>query len=233
MKTRFHPIALAALAISGGAFALAAPMAQAALDKYPEEKGVKGGSLFVVDPTQPITVTLGIDDDLFHPIHEFLWRDGVDGEWQLLYDDIGFQSAKNKNITFTLQPTSSEVFFAVSYTYGVAYSADKEYLFSTGDGSLNWYSDNVKPSASQAEKLGQPHATVIYDTGLDGQVGAQPGTVWVGFEDTRYFFLADWDDFQFQATNLASTAPEPEAYAMLLAGLGIVGFAAKRRRRTM
>ena len=81
---------------------------------------------------------------------------------------------------------------------------------------------------------------MIYDTGLDGNVGASPNTVWVGFEDDRYIGIylgttliipADWDDFQFQATNLASSAPEPETYAMLLAGLGIVGFAAKRRRR--
>ena len=235
MKTRFHLIAAAISA----AFVLAAPMAQAALDKFPEAKGTKGGSLYVVDPTQPITVTLGENNSALHPIQTFYWRDGVNGEWQELFTTDGYQNATGK--TFTLQPTSGEVFFATYYKSTTAnYGANEWYGFSTGDGSLNWYSDNVRPNSWEAAKLALPHAAVIYDTGLDGNVGASPNTVWVGFEDDRYIGIylgttliipADWDDFQFQATNLASSAPEPETYAMLLAGLGIVGFAAKRRRR--
>ena len=36
------------------------------------------------------------------------------------------------------------------------------------------------------------------------------------------------DDFVFTLP-----VPEPESYAMLLAGLGVVGFAARRRKRTI
>jgi hypothetical protein len=213
-------ISRVASAVAMSAFFLTAPMAQAT-DRYPEKNGVIGGSLYVADPSQSVVVTLGLDDDLFHPKHKFYWKDGVEGEWKLLYDDKKFQSVKkltDEQKTFTLNPTQSDIYFAIDLThYG------KTYLFSTGDGSLNAF-----PAGVTKYDVTATHAAVIYDH-------QEPGRVWVGFEDTPKFVLSDWDDFTFFATNLRRdpppAVPEPEAYAMLLAGLGIVGFVAKRRRR--
>lgn len=44
--------------------------------------------------------------------------------------------------------------------------------------------------------------------------------------------LGDWDDFVVGVnfTPMAAPVPEPETYAMLMAGLGILGWTAKRKR---
>ena len=50
----------------------------------------------------------------------------------------------------------------------------------------------------------------------------------IGYNDSAgSASLGDWDDFVV-GVNL-SPIPEPETYAMLLAGLGLLGFAARRR----
>jgi hypothetical protein len=39
------------------------------------------------------------------------------------------------------------------------------------------------------------------------------------------------NDFSFGGTVSAAPIPEPETYAMLLVGLGMLGFAARRRKQ--
>jgi len=43
--------------------------------------------------------------------------------------------------------------------------------------------------------------------------------------------LGDWDDFVVGVNFKVSAIPEPETYAMLLAGLAVLGFAARRRKQ--
>jgi hypothetical protein len=43
--------------------------------------------------------------------------------------------------------------------------------------------------------------------------------------------LGDWDDFVVGVNFRVSAIPEPETYAMLLAGLGLLGFVARRRKQ--
>ena len=47
----------------------------------------------------------------------------------------------------------------------------------------------------------------------------------VGYNDAYHH--DDWDDFVIGINPLA--VPEPSSYALLLAGLGVVGFSARRR----
>jgi len=50
----------------------------------------------------------------------------------------------------------------------------------------------------------------------------------LGFNDS-YTGDADYDDFVV-GVNFVSVVPEPETYAMVLAGLGLIGFSARRRK---
>lgn len=56
-----------------------------------------------------------------------------------------------------------------------------------------------------------------------------PGTTLVSFEDL-YNGPFDYNDLSFSFTNTVSGVPEPETYALMLAGLGVVGMLARRRK---
>ncbi|MDR1661748.1 MAG: PEP-CTERM sorting domain-containing protein [Azoarcus sp.] len=236
MKSRFNP-SLIALALSAGAFLLAAPMVQAKerdplrlthLDKFDEKATINGGqeaklggTLYVADPNKPVVFTFIADDDLFHNDKTYYWRDGLDGDWQVLFNEDKFKSYK-KGTSFSeaLDVTSDQVFFAISVNYTTLNKAERGvYGWSTGNGDLNW-----APAAFKGDEKAI-HSYVFYDYGT-------ANTALVGFEDTRRFIAADWDDAIFTVSNVKATpAPEPEAYAMMLAGLGVVGAVARRRRR--
>lgn len=51
----------------------------------------------------------------------------------------------------------------------------------------------------------------------------------IGFNDS-FRSDADYDDFVIGVKFVAGAVPEPETYALMLAGLGIVGFTARRRK---
>jgi hypothetical protein len=51
----------------------------------------------------------------------------------------------------------------------------------------------------------------------------------IGFNDTNTGD-ADYDDFVIGVKFVAAAVPEPETYALMLAGLGILGFTARARR---
>ncbi|MDP3126696.1 MAG: PEPxxWA-CTERM sorting domain-containing protein, partial [Thiobacillus sp.] len=50
------------------------------------------------------------------------------------------------------------------------------------------------------------------------------------YDPTRTVDLGNYLGAQNGAVNLAAAVPEPETYAMLLAGLGLVGAAVRRRK---
>lgn len=83
----------------------------------------------------------------------------------------------------------------------------------TGNGNL---------AANQVVGLG---ATVDM---LDWQSGQRLWIRWVDINDPASDHGLAIDNFSFAAT--LAPVPEPESYAMLLAGLGLIGFAARRRK---
>ncbi|MDE2389847.1 MAG: DUF4114 domain-containing protein [Betaproteobacteria bacterium] len=70
----------------------------------------------------------------------------------------------------------------------------------------------------------------IYSTAFFGDaVHGIPGGTYVGFEDLRGGGDLDYDDETFVFTHIVTVVPEPETYAMLLAGLGLIGGMIRRK----
>ena len=70
-----------------------------------------------------------------------------------------------------------------------------------------------------------------YVGGLVGPGGTIPAGIYVGFEDILGGGDLDYDDLKFVFTNVGGgVIPEPATWAMLIAGFGLVGMAARRRK---
>ena len=77
-------------------------------------------------------------------------------------------------------------------------------------------------AAGNADSLA--HADVVYN------FNGNADRTYVGFEDVSGAGDMDYNDHQFSFTNVANPVPEPETYALMLAGLGLMGFVARRRK---
>lgn len=83
-----------------------------------------------------------------------------------------------------------------------------------------WYSDNT---------LNSDQLNHVFSTGFSGDVeNGIPAGTYVGFEDLIRGGDFDYNDEAFVFTNI-SAVPEPGTYAMLLAGLLMVGFKLRNR----
>ncbi len=79
----------------------------------------------------------------------------------------------------------------------------------------------------------------VYSTGFSGDMAlGVPAGTYVGFEDIYGGGDFDYNDQAFIFTNISTLAekhispvPEPETYAMLLIGLGLVAFTVRSRKR--
>jgi len=235
-----------ALAIAGSALLLGSPLAQA--DNYfPLADATIGGHLYVADPTQDVIIQLAIDKDLTNNYGILQWKDGIDGEWHDLYvgekyKSIYYGGAATQNKQFVIDAsliTTGEIYLGY-----VAADNKSDYL----KGKDTWYYQTGEANTSGRNTDGKAHAAVVYD--YEGQLARilcttyQPQTpsgdnvALVGFEDYYKYktghCTTDFDDmivFVTNVTGIPTTVPEPETYAMLLAGLGVVGVVALRRRK--
>lgn len=91
------------------------------------------------------------------------------------------------------------------------------YVYSTSTSS-HWYGDGIiYATAAQAEAGGMSHSASQFTL-------AQAATLAFSLPDNYY------SDNSGTVTLSVTAVPEPEAYAMLLAGLGLMGLVARRRK---
>lgn len=95
------------------------------------------------------------------------------------------------------------------------------------------YNDRVLHSSynSGGTTPGWAEDTSIGLIGTNMTIGSQTFAYVIGYNDSAgTASLGDWDDMVI-GVNIAAI-PEPETYAMLLAGLGLMGFVARRRKQS-
>jgi hypothetical protein len=94
----------------------------------------------------------------------------------------------------------------------------------------------ASPALASATNGGpwDPNTSIgLIGTNMTVTSGAGAGTYAfvIGYNDSAgTATLGDWDDFVV-GVNFVSAVPEPEVYAMLVAGLGLMGFVGRRRRQ--
>ncbi len=100
-------------------------------------------------------------------------------------------------------------------------------------GAINFrFTELVSPSSSSAVNGGiwAPNTSI----GMIGRNMSVLGNSYdyvLGYNDSAgSASLGDWDDFVV-GVNFATQVPEPEVYGMMLAGLGILGWAGRRRKQ--
>lgn len=182
---------------------------------------VYGSNFYIVDPNLTIDFTFVISQAEYnHVLWVASWGDdGRIGEWQLVFQKTG---DSYNTLNYQLNQTT------YSYT---AHEGATQVVFSlaaTFDGKTNYFYSGA--ASGNPDKTA--HTVAFYDY--------YNGQTLVGFEDMfrtgQYRADAwDFDDIVFLASNVSRTPPpaipEPETYAMMLAGLGMIGVVARRRRQ--
>ena len=175
----------------------------------------------------------------------------IDNPYKVTYTYLGSESGYD-NVFYNLYVGGSKLFEDVDGPHypnpspmnpvGASVSAN---VWSAGaldfafegvqDQSKFAYNDRVLHSAwnSGGTTPGWSEHTSIGLIGTNMTVGSQTFAYVIGFNDSGgdSVALGDWDDFVI-GVNVAAI-PEPETYAMLLAGLGLMGFVARRRKQSV
>ena len=136
--------------------------------------------------------------------------------------------------TFSATYLGNESGYVNSFTFGLGNSLlETNFLGRTisqmvGAGTVGFsFSDNAGSGHTFAN--GSQQTKPLGFAILDGQTNKY-GTFQylLGFNDS-YTGDADYDDFVV-GVNFVSSVPEPETFAMILAGLGLIGFSTRRRK---
>ncbi|MDR1229263.1 MAG: PEP-CTERM sorting domain-containing protein [Azoarcus sp.] len=176
-------------------------------------ESVMGGDFYIVDPDAPVEFSF-VTSHAGHTLDLFVGSPGSSGDvgsWQHVFTKTG--NSVGASAVYEIDPRS------FSYTSG-----GSELVFKLYDKTTNktYYS-----GLGSANPDGAIHTVSYYEY--------YEGSTLVGFEDLDAG-VSDWDydDLVFLVSNVARvpvpSVPEPETYAMLLAGIGLLGAVARRRR---
>jgi len=176
------------------------------------DDAVFGGRFYVTDTSKPVTFTFvtsyaGYDHTISvgsaDTMGNIVWTDLYQKIGASYGPDEGYYTLTAFNAaTSGYYATGSEIFFRI-------------YVGSTGE---TFYSG---PTSNNSDNM--DHVVSFYDYA--------GGKTIVGFEDLLWGGDMNYDDFVILVSNVQSTpVPEPETWVMLLAGLGIVGAVARRRK---
>lgn len=133
-------------------------------------------------------------------------------------------------VTFTIGALSQGLSYSGTYSKALpVYDKGNDYAGTSGfidtiTGSANTtlsYSDAGTKAAFTGTATSTMHGDVL---------GTAVSSVSGSSGNTRSLVLPKFDAYAKVTYNYVSAVPEPETYAMLLAGLGLVGFAARRRK---
>ena len=133
-------------------------------------------------------------------------------------DIIALSSATSKTLTFSAPV--QDLFFAVVSLNGNGYRFDKDFEV-VGYGPGYWGSGTLTRfdlgnGQFQLNGSGEPHGVIRFK-------GAVSSITWSSLTNEY------WNGFTVGTYGIAPAVPEPEAWTLLLAGLGLVGLSARRR----
>jgi hypothetical protein len=170
----------------------------------------------------------------------------ANGDWGIANDVSGpvYFSISGNTATFT-QPGCDECGGAAERILHPAGSIVGTWLFPTEIGTISFFADGSYIHGQGGSPVFDGHpgiergtyswdsvtgaliaTSIVTDTNGDWGLSHPQGTLVVKFNVNGGLTGTD-DSGQFEA--VPAPVPEPETYAMLLAGLGLVGFAARRR----
>jgi hypothetical protein len=154
--------------------------------------------------------------------------------------------AENSGLFGYLSATSAGQFIATylgnesgyvnSFLFGIggtlleSNSLGKTISMSVGPGTVGFsFSDNQGTGSAHTFSNGQSQTPILGFAIMKGQTNNYGTFDYIlGFNDS-YTGDADYDDFVV-GVKFVSAVPEPQTYAMLLVGLGLIGFTARRRK---
>ena len=140
----------------------------------------------------------------------------VSGPGTVTYSYVGEESGY-KNVFYNLYVSGSTL---VEGAKGASISQDV-----TAAGALNF---KFTDSAGGYAVNGGARS----DNASIGLISSADNSFLIGYNDIGGggSTLGDWDDFVVRVSFVAAPVPEPESYAMMLAGLGVMGLIARRRK---
>jgi len=204
---------------------------------------VFSGGLYIVDTSKPIEFTFVFSESQGNVKLEVatLFANNSDSVWQTVFKTVGDSVYQGGTTTQSYTYTYNLPRDPIAVQYGTPDSEPAQIVLrftysdpKTGEIKEQW--SGMYPETNKDS--GTDHMVVFYDYAN--------GQALVGFEETRRYpanmpagnAWKDYDDLVVLISNVNNgvlpptpAIPEPESWAMLLAGLGMVGITARRRRR--